>query len=146
MSDTNSEISYENTLYYEMATRVYQQLGAGHTEFIYHRALEKELFANHINYEYEKRVLIKYVCNGVTYTLGEERIDLFIIDDAIIIELKATVNMPRETEIAQVKKYYRELLNDNIVANRGIIINFPQAGTKTAKEQIDFVEVNFNEL
>lgn len=131
-----------NRRIYQMAEEVYKNLGTGHTEFIYHSALEIELRNARYDYEREKRVLITY--KG--YTLGEERIDLFIRDNNTIIELKAIINPPKETEIAQIYKYYNELKKVGIKCKYGIIINFPQAGAKSAKETIDFSEIKFENI
>ena len=144
LSNYEEILNKSNMKYYEFANKVFQQLGTGHTEFIYHRAMEVELRLNQINYETEKRVLIKYVNNDFYYDLGEERIDLYIVDEKVIIELKAVVNPPRETELAQIRKYYRELKKDGIKPVYGIIINFPQPGVKAAKEEIDFYEIKFS--
>ncbi len=133
----------DNKFIYDIAERVNKQLGSGHTEFIYHRAMEVELRVNFINYETEKRVLIKYIVDGKDYTLGEERIDLYLHDCDTIIELKAMINSPKETEIAQVYKYYRELKKVGVNPKYGIIINFPQAGVKISKDAIDFYEFKF---
>lgn len=142
--DDISILDDKNKYIYTMAQKVYEQLGTGHTEFIYHRAMEIELRSNGYNYETEKRVLILYKdCNGIEYTLGEERIDLYVHDTKTIIELKAMITSPKETEIAQIKKYYRELKKINMDAEYGIIINFPQAGAKIAKNNIDFYEIKF---
>lgn len=134
-----------NKKIYEIADKVYQQLGPGHTEFIYHRAMEIELRLNNYNYETEKRVLINYKDDkGRVYNLGEERIDLYIHDHDIIIELKAIVNSPKESEIAQVYKYYRELKKIGLKPKYGLLINFPQAGVKIAKDKIDFIEIKLD--
>ena len=124
---------------YEIAKKVYENLGAGHSEFIYHRAMEIELRKEKILYDTEKRVLITY--KG--YTLGDERIDLFLMDEKIIIELKAVVNEPKISEIMQVKKYYRELKKVGTTCSLGILINFPQAGVKEPKTEIDYLIVKF---
>ncbi len=135
-----------NIKYYQLAEKVFQGLGTGHTEFIYHRAMEIELQENHLVFETEKRVLITYLGNnGHQYTLGEERIDLYLVDEQVIIELKAIINAPKETEIAQVLKYQRELNKTGIDVKYGIIINFPQPGAKPAKEEIDFYEIHFTD-
>lgn len=131
-----------NKKIYEIASKIYQQLGTGHTEFIYHRAMEIELRLNNYIYETEKRILINYHDEkGHIYNLGEERVDLYIHDYDVIIELKAIVNSPKESEIAQVYKYYRELKKIGLNPKYGILINFPQAGVKVAKDKIDFVEI-----
>ena len=140
-SENVNELHPANQEIYNIAQRVYEQLGTGHTEFIYHRALEIELRNKNYTYETEKRVLISYTDgNGINYTLGEERIDIYLHQIPTIIELKAVVNQPKENEIAQLFKYFREFKNTKF----GVIINFPQCGTKAAKSTIDFIEVLFN--
>jgi len=127
-----------------IAKDVFTNLGTGHTEFIYHRAMEIELQLQHIVYESEKRVLITYVKGDKKYTIGEERIDLFIPDESLIIELKAITGSPKESEIAQLKKYYRELLKMGVAAKTGLVINFPQPGVKNAKDDVEFIVVQFD--
>ena len=131
------------TKLYTISQQVFEQMGPSHSEFIYHRAVEAELRAQNITYETEKRVTISYKdSSGITHTLADERIDLYIYtnEGPIIVELKAVVNPPRECEISQVYKYYRELnkLKD-AVPKLGILINFPQAGTKKARSLVDIV-------
>jgi GxxExxY protein len=129
---------------YKIADKIYKKLGPGHSEFIYHRAFEIELRTKNINYETEKRVLIKYETeDGNIYTLGEERIDIYLPKEKIIIELKAMITIPKENEITQLKKYYRELIKENENVKYGLIINFPQSGSKEAKIDIDFIEIIF---
>tara|TARA_B100000780_G_scaffold279002_1_gene254895 strand:- start:368 stop:895 length:528 start_codon:yes stop_codon:yes gene_type:complete len=131
---------------FDIATKVYKQLGPGHTEFIYHRAMEIELRLVSINYETEKRVIINYIDDdNNTYSIGEERIDLYVRMDGIeiIIELKAVINKPREIEYAQLHKYNRELTKIDINPKYGILINFPQPGVKVARNEIDYVEIDF---
>lgn len=129
---------------FNIASRVYNELGSGHSEYIYQRAMEIELRSRNITYECEKRVLVTYSdINNKVYNLGEERIDLYLLDHNIIIELKAIITPPREGEIAQIKKYYRELKKIGITPTYGIIINFPQCGAKESKNDIDFIEIKF---
>jgi len=129
----------------DLSRRVYQEMGPGHTENIYHKALAIELRNHNIHYETEKRVLITYHDrqNNRKYTLGEERIDLFLLDYNLIIELKAVTTEPREPELAQIRKYYRELLKSEYrLDSWGLIINFPQpAPSKKARNDVDFVMV-----
>ena len=56
------------------------------------------------------------------------------------MELKAVTNPPREIEIAQVRTYLNSVQKSVI----GIIINFPQPGTKISRENIDFKVVHKN--
>jgi len=126
----------------EISQKIYTKLGSGHSEFIYHRALEIELRNKGIKYETEKKVIITYVADdGISYSLGEERIDIYIYqqDYQIIVELKAIIGVPRETELAQMYKYGRELPT----AKYGIIINFPQAGVKIANDKIHFIVIEY---
>ncbi len=144
VNDDKNILQNCNQFIYLIAERVYKELGSGHTEFIYHRAMETELRSRCVNHETEKRVLISYKTeDGIEYSLGEERIDLFIPNENIIIELKAMVTPPKETEITQVYKYYRELRKVGIQSKYGVIINFPQSGVKIAKDSIDFCEIIF---
>uniref|UniRef100_A0A6C0J9M0 GxxExxY protein n=1 Tax=viral metagenome TaxID=1070528 RepID=A0A6C0J9M0_9ZZZZ len=133
----------------DIAQHIFNQLGSSHSEYIYQRCMEFELRNNNIIYETEKRLAIMYTDTmGTSYTIGEERIDIFIhkIGDStipILIELKAVVNEPKQTEVAQITKYYRELLKIDIQIKYGVIINFPQAGTKKNRSLIDFKLIEF---
>ncbi len=68
--------------------KVYNQLGPGLSEKIYQRAIIQELETQKISYETEKVIVIKYKDTKI----GRQRLDL-IIDDKIVIEIKATDNM-----------------------------------------------------
>ena len=134
----------------EIANKVYSKLGTGHSEYIYHRAMEIELRNLNITYESEKRCVINYITDdNIFFSLGEERIDLYIypsnnlISHKIIIELKAVVNPPKENEIAQLLKYKRELHKINEIPSYGIIINFPQPSPKNIKDFVDIIEIDF---
>ena len=67
---------------------VYNQLGPGLLEKIYQRSIIQELKTQKIFYETEKVINIKYK----DIKVGQQRLDL-VIDDKIIIEIKATDNM-----------------------------------------------------
>ena len=134
----------------DIANKVFSNLGTGHSEYIYDRAMEIELRKYNISYESEKRCVINYISDGINYSIGEERIDLYlypsndIIHHKIIIELKSTVNPPKENEIAQLYKYKRELnkIGENPIY--GYIINFPQPTPKGSKESVDILEINLS--
>ena len=115
-----------------LSENIFNYLGTGFSEIIYHRALETDLRINNINYETKKIIPIEYKNINVGY--GEADIVIHHNSNIIILELKAVTNPPREIEIAQVKTYLRNIKDSTI----GIIINFPQPGTKTAKKNIDF--------
>lgn len=67
---------------------VYNQLGPGLPEKVYQRAIIQELKDQKISYETEKVITIKYK----DIKVGQQRLDL-VIDDKIIIEIKAIDNM-----------------------------------------------------
>jgi len=67
---------------------VYNQLGPGLPEKIYQRAVVQELKIQKISYETEKIIVIKYK----DVKVGQQRLDL-VVDNKIIIEIKATDNM-----------------------------------------------------
>ena len=112
----------------EYATNIYNNLGSGYSESIYHKALEVELRLNNVNYESEKIILISY--KG--YNVGNGRADIVI--NNIIVELKAMSQKPSEKETIQVMTYLNSL---NL--KYGLIINFPQPGCKETREKIDTV-------
>jgi GxxExxY protein len=68
--------------------KVYNTLGPGFREKIYHRAVVKELKEENIPFETEKRVNVKYD-NEI---LGYDKLDL-VVDNRVLLELKATNEM-----------------------------------------------------
>lgn len=141
----------------ESANKVFQQLGPGHSEKIYHKALGYELASNKFNITNEYHVPIKYLdSNGIEHILESERIDIFIHDypdiyneidsdnlnnKNIILELKAISKTIQDQEKNQVKKYIRQL--NNLKFKYGIVINFPQSFSKP-KQEIEFIVVDIN--
>lgn len=69
--------------------KVHTELGFGHKEVIYQRALEDELKKGQIPYQREAILAVKY--NGKK--IGEYRPD-FVIDKKIIVEVKALEFLP----------------------------------------------------
>lgn len=67
---------------------VYSQIGPGLPEKVYQGALIQELKNQKIPCQTEKVIVIKYK----DVKVGQQRLDL-IIDDKIIVEIKATDNM-----------------------------------------------------
>ena len=85
------DVTFRNI--YDIAEKVFENLGSGHSEFAYRRAMEIEFRRSAINYESEKRIVINYIdASGNMYSIGEERLDLYVRTetDEIIIELKET--------------------------------------------------------
>lgn len=100
-----------------IATHVYKTLGHGHSEAVYHRAMEVGLRQRGIKYDTEKIVPIKY--EG--HVVGNFRFDL-VIDDTTIVELKA-VSAIKQREITQLRNYM-----SMTGLTSGYVINFPLSG------------------
>jgi len=98
-----------------MAFEIRKDFGLGHKEKIYQKAFEEELKRNHIPYEREKAVKIYSPKNGTF--IGLYRPD-FIIDEKIILEIKAQAFLPR----MEIKKIYDYLRNSKY--ELGYLINF----------------------
>src|SRR3989304_8881016 len=76
---------------------VYNRLGTGFKETIYHNALAKELRLKNISYESQKQLVIHYKEEKVGYYKPD-----FIIDTKIILEIKA---LPEITNVAENQLY-----------------------------------------
>lgn len=70
--------------------KVYNTLGPGHKEDIYHKALKIEFDKQNIKYNSKKRLKIEY--EGKEVGIYEPD---FIIEDKIIVELKSVLHMPK---------------------------------------------------
>ena len=68
--------------------------------------------------------------------LASERIDIFIHNENVVLELKATAKPIQSHELAQIKKYFNELNKINITCVFGIVINFPQPTSKEIPSEI----------
>jgi len=136
--DTN-----DNNLIINACKRVFENLGIGHTERVYHKALVYELNCQGLNIDTEMNIVVKYEdSKGKIHNLESLRIDIFIHSLDIILELKAIQRKIQPQEIAQIKKYFNVLNKDKINVNYGIIINFPQPSTKEILNNIEFMVVN----
>ena len=81
------------------AMKVHNTLGPGFQEVIYQRCLAIELDRAGLAFEREQEHKIYY--EG--YDVGTRRAD-FVVEDAIIIEIKALINL-EDVHIAQAKNY-----------------------------------------
>ena len=112
---------------------IYNSLGPGYNEVIYHRAFEVALRLNGINYESEVVCPINYKGHCV----GHGKIDL-IINKSLIIELKAITNLNNNEVFIQIKNYMKQY---NI--NEGLIINFGQVNKSNYGEtSIKYIVLN----
>jgi len=93
--------------------KVYNTLGFGHKENIYQKALENEFKNLEINFDKEKALPIIYDRKKV----GIYKPD-FIIDNKIIVEIKAVSFMPKDYETQLT--YYLKGTNYKL----GFLINF----------------------
>ncbi len=92
---------------------IYNNLGFGHKEIIYQRALEKELKLKNISFKKEPRLFVTY--------LGEKMgiyVPDFVIDDKIIIEIKAVEFLP--SQFIQQLIYYLKGTGFSL----GYLVNF----------------------
>ena len=98
-----------------LAQKVYQTLGSGFSERVYHNAMEVLLRTEGIPYETER--IVPIVFEG--HTIGNMRADL-IVEKNIIVELKATKSIT-PAMVTQSQKYL-QLLG----LSQALLVNFPQ--------------------
>jgi GxxExxY protein len=96
-----------------IATEIYETLGPGYTESMYHRAFEVALRDLGIQYETERIVPVAF--HGKT--IGNIRADLIVNGDTVV-ELKSLRRLNEES-ITQCKRYMTILGLTN-----GYVINF----------------------
>jgi len=101
------------------AIEIRKNYGSGHKEVLYQRAFAEELGLRDISYEREKP--IKIYSPKTRKVIGSYQPD-FIVEDKIIIELKALEQMPRKM-IDQLYSYLR-----NSEYELGFLINFSSDG------------------
>jgi GxxExxY protein len=145
--------------YRNASNRIYKQLGPGHPEVVYRKALQVEMQNMGIKYEPERPVAIKYTSmDGTVYNVGVCFIDLYDKTNKIIIETKAVLTGPEKTlynvgtksitttihkHLDQIYKYDNELMKEGIVSSLGMLINFPQSSTNEAPDETDVVVLEF---
>lgn len=109
----------------EIANNIYSQLGCGHSERIYHNALEVSLRKRNIQYESER--IVPIVFEG--HTIGNMRADL-IIENNLVVELKSTRNLNQAMNNQAMN--YLKLTG----IRSGLLINFPQGDSETCEFSI----------
>ena len=95
------------------AYQVYNQLGFGFLENVYHKAMLIELAKYNIKVESEKSLNVYYD----EQVVGEFNADLFV-EDTVVVELKSVQNLSQEHEVQLVN--YLNGLRKEI----GLLINF----------------------
>jgi len=92
---------------------VYNTLGFGHKESVYQRALEEEFKNQKVPFERQKHLPILYNSKKVA-----EYIPDFVIDEKIIVEIKALEYLPQKLVVQLV--YYLKGTNYKL----GFLVNF----------------------
>lgn len=95
------------------AIEVHSNLGPGLLEKLYEEALEHEFELNHVPFERQKPIGLKYKGKEI----GDHRVD-FLVEDKVIVELKAVEAM---TNVFQAQLLtYLKVTNKRV----GLLINF----------------------
>jgi GxxExxY protein len=102
-----------------MASKIYENLGAGYNECVYHRAFEVLLRQECIPYETER--IVPIVFEG--HAIGNLRVDL-IVENECIVELKALAKL-NESAKTQTKNYMKLT-----GLTRALLVNFPQGSSE----------------
>jgi GxxExxY protein len=112
-----------------ISTDIFNSIGPGYNEVIYHRAFEVALRLQNISYQTEVVTPIFYKGHNV----GHGRVDL-IIGNNLILELKAITNFNSDTANIQIKNYMKHYSIPN-----GLIINFSQTNKNNNGLNIKYV-------
>lgn len=114
---TDSKLIFADTTYKIRGAifAVYNTLGPGHKEIVYQKALEKEFEEQKILFVREQSLDVKYR----NFKVGKYIPD-FIIDNKVIVELKAVEFMPKAYENQII--HYLKTTGFQI----GLLVNFGQ--------------------
>ena len=119
-----------------ICNNVFNTLGKGFNECIYHKAILVDLYKTNYNIETKKIIPIDYKSVNVGYVES----DVIVYDEKndlmIIIELKAQTNDLSYKEKFQVQKYMNNIENKNAI---GLVINFSQKNNTIYEVQSDIV-------
>ena len=119
----------------KIAKDVYDTLGSGFSEDVYDQAMQVGLRVQHIHYESQKVLELKYLNTCV----GEGYPDLVVhFDDKtfVVVELKAVGSKMGAGEEQQLRNYMKIL-----GAQFGLLINFQLPGKKPGKTELEIREV-----
>lgn len=105
-----------------MVNEIYNTLGSGHSERVYHNAMEVSLREMNIPYESERHVPIYYK----EHVVGMARADI-IVRKTTVLEFK-TVKSLNDAMISQAKKYLTQLK-----LRTAYLINFPPGENQVAE-------------
>jgi GxxExxY protein len=109
----------------KLIENVYCELGVGHSEIIYHKAMEIGLGVSSVMYETKKVIPVTYL----GYQVGTREMDLVVVVDGEhwILELKAVTKL-NDNHRNQLKSYLR--INPDC---KGLLVNF---GDKLEVEEV----------
>ena len=132
----------QNLLYKDLAYRivgcfyvVYNELGPGHKEQIYHKALALEFKSKGISFDDKKRLKVKYKGQEI----GIYQPD-FVIEGKIIVEIKSLLQM---YSIFEKQLYYYLRGTDYKL---GYLVNFEAEKLDIRRRVYDTARVNSREL
>jgi GxxExxY protein len=108
-----------------VAIRVWQSLGPGFSERVYHNAMEVGLRGLGVPYQTERIVPIMFD----EHAIGNIRADL-IVDSRVIVELKSVKTLKDEHRV-QTRMYMRLL-----GLSEAVLINFPNSGSDIEVEDL----------
>jgi GxxExxY protein len=116
-----------------LSNDIYNSVGSGYNEVVYHRAFEVALRLNGINYESEVVTPIFYKGHNI----GHGKVDIKL--NNFIVELKAVGNFSNTEGVVQIKNYMK-----SYSINQGLVINFGQSGKFPGK--LDFKYILNNKI
>ena len=134
--DNNTDTQFLISFIINICNNVFNSLGKGFNECIYHKAILVDLYKT--NYKIETKKIIPIDYKGVN--VGYVESDIIVFDEKnnimIIIELKAQTNDLSYKEKFQVQKYMNNIENENII---GLVINFSQKNNTNLEVQSDII-------
>lgn len=134
--DNDSTVQSMISFIINISNNVFNTLGKGFNECIYHKAILVDLYKT--NYKIETKKIIPIDYKGVN--VGYVESDVIVYDEMnnimIIIELKAQTNDLSYKEKFQVQKYMNNIENENTI---GLVINFSQKNNTNYEVQSDIV-------
>lgn len=113
------------SLIHSSARQIWQSLGPGFSERVYHNAMEVCLRKAGVPYETERVIPVTFM----NHTLGNLRADL-IVDNRFVVELKSVRSLKDEHR-TQTKAYLKLL-----GLTEAVLINFPTQGDSLEIEDI----------
>ena len=116
-----------------IATDIFNELGPGYNEVVYHNAFEVGLRLKNIDYQSE--IVTPIFFKG--HNVGHGRVDI-LINNNLILELKAISNFNNDTANTQIKNYMK-----HYTIRDGLIVNFGQS-TKNSSGDLN-IKYIFND-